>query len=130
MIDTKGYEQKLSQELARVTAELQTLGVHDTKNPADWIATPDTDEDGLEPDPTDAADRVEEWDEHAAIVAELERQYNDVSRALKKIREKVDGSAYGACEVCGKEIEPDRLDANPAARTCKAHLEEEANLAR
>ena len=28
---------------------------------------------------------------------------------------------YGACEVCGEAIDPDRLDARPTARTCIAH---------
>jgi RNA polymerase-binding transcription factor DksA len=29
---------------------------------------------------------------------------------------------YGICKVCGEEIEEARLEANPAAETCKAHL--------
>ena len=29
---------------------------------------------------------------------------------------------YGTCEVSGEQIEEDRLEADPAARTCKAHM--------
>lgn len=123
-LDTSAYKQKLADALSRIIEELQTLGVHDPKNPQDWIPTPPVDEDGPDADPNDVADRVEESDEHTAILAPLERQYNDTSRALKKIK---DGT-YGACEACRKDIETDRLDANPAARTCKAHMEEEASL--
>lgn len=121
--DTTLYKNKLTEALSRVTEELQTLGVHNKDNPQDWVATPEPEE-GAEPDPNDAADRVEEWDEHAATLAELERQYNDTVRALKKIED----GAYGICEICGKEIESERLDANSAARTCKAHIDKEATL--
>jgi RNA polymerase-binding transcription factor DksA len=38
----------------------------------------------------------------------------DVERALAKIE---DGS-YGTCEVCGKQIAPERLQAIPWARLC------------
>ena len=36
---------------------------------------------------------------------------------------------YGSCEISGEAIEVERLEANPAARTCKAHIEREAELA-
>ena len=29
------------------------------------------------------------------------------------------GDGYGICENCKKEIENDRLEVNPAAKTCK-----------
>lgn len=126
MTDTAPYREKLTAALARVTQELKTLGIHNPENPADWVATPPAGEDGAEPDPIDAADRVEEWNEHAATLAQLEHEYNDITRALKKIED----GAYGTCEISGEEIEQDRMEANPAARTCKAHMEEEANLPR
>jgi len=122
-LNTESYKNKLTEALAHVTDELRALGIHTTKNPKDWVATPSP-EAGPEPDPNDAADRVEEWDEHAATLAELERQYNDVTRALQKIED----GAYGVCEVGHEKIETDRLDANPAARTCKMHLGQEASV--
>lgn len=122
-LDTTSYKNKLTEALSRVTRELQTLGVHNKDNQKDWIATPSLTE-SAEPDPNDAADRVEEWDERVATLSELERGYNDTTRALKKI----DGGTYGICEICREEIETDRLDANPAARTCKTHMDREAVL--
>ena len=70
-------------------------------------------------DLNDVADRTEEYDERRATLATLEGRYNDIRRAIKKIE---DGT-YGICEMGGEEIEEDRLEANPAARTCKAHME-------
>lgn len=122
-IDTNAYKTALEAELAQVTSELETIGIHNPENPSDWIATPEDDEGG-EADPNIAADRVEDWDERAATLAQLERRYNDIKRALKKI----DMGTYGVCEISGGAIETDRLDANPSARTCKAHLNEEATL--
>ena len=62
-------------------------------------------------------------EERSGIGAELEERLLDVNRALKKI----DKGAYGACEISGEQIEEDRLRANPAARTCKKHLNELPN---
>ncbi len=121
--DTTGYRVQLEAALAQVQEELSTLGIHNPENPQDWIATPEPEGSG-EADPNVAADRVEDWDERAATLAELERRYNDTRRALQKI----DEGTYGICEVGEEEIEADRLSANPAARTCKAHLNEEATL--
>jgi RNA polymerase-binding transcription factor DksA len=42
----------------------------------------------------------------------------EVNTALKQIEK----GAYGTCVVCGAEIEKERLDANPAAQTCKLHM--------
>ncbi len=120
--DTTKTKELLTTTLAHVTAELTTLGIHDPKNQKDWIAIPDPEE--MEPDLNDAADRVEEWDERASVLAQLERQYNDTVRALQKIED----GAYGVCEVGNEVIEDDRLEANPAARTCTAHMDTETTL--
>jgi DnaK suppressor protein len=122
-IDTTIQKSKLEDMLRTVTEELKGLGIHNPENSEDWIATPEK-EDGGEADENVAADRVEDWDERAATLATLERQYNDINRALKKIG---DGT-YGICEISGGMIDEDRLLANPAARTCKAHMEEESSL--
>ena len=116
------YQNSLQEMLARVREELSTLGIHNPENSADWIATPEVQEG--EADANIAADRVEDWDERRSTLATLERQYNDVTRALSKIE---DGT-YGICEIGGEAIEEERLRANPAARTCTQHLEEETSL--
>lgn len=117
MID---YKTALTTMLEALTEELKTVGIHNPENASDWIAVPD-EVDPNEPDDNLAADVIEEWDERQALVATLERRYNDITRALQKIEE----DTFGTCEICKKEIEVDRLTVNPAARTCKEHMHEE-----
>lgn len=122
-VDTATYKDRLEQELATITEELQSLGIHNPDVPEDWQAIPTGVEVG-EADPNVGADRVEDWDTRRATLANLETRYNNIRRALTKI---ADGT-YGVCEISGEAIETDRLDANPAARTCKAHINNEADL--
>lgn len=124
MIDTYAYKTRLLAELEELTKELKTIGVHNPNNPSDWIAIPDG-VDANEPDTDAVADVTEEWDTRASLVAELEMRYNDITRALQKIED----ATYGFCEVCGEPIEQDRLDANPSARTDKAHIHDGDTLA-
>lgn len=72
---------------------------------------------GEEADPSDAADQIEELVTNVPLVEELQVRHRDIVNALKKIEE----NKYGVCEVCGEPIPVDRLEANPAARTCIAH---------
>lgn len=123
MIDTEKYKAELNSLQAELKGELKALGIHNPEVKEDWIATPADSSEALA-DLNEAADRVEDWDERRSTLAALETRYNNVIRALKKIEE----GKYGVCEISGEPIEADRLDANPAARTCKAHMEEEATL--
>ena len=72
---------------------------------------------GIEPDPTDAADQIEELVVNVPLVEELEKRHKDIVDALEKMEE----GTYGICEAGEEEIPFDRLEANPAARTCVAH---------
>lgn len=72
---------------------------------------------GIEADPIDAADGIEELASNVPLVHELELRHKDIVHAL----ERMDSGKYGICEVCGEEIPADRLEANPAARTCIKH---------
>lgn len=117
------YHDLLTREYTLVTDELQTLGILNPENPRDWVATPTDTEEG-EADENVAADKSEELEERAAILADLEIRYNAIRRALAKIKD----GGFGVCEVCAQQIEDERLEANPAARTCKAHLNDETML--
>ena len=123
MVDRETYKVRLETMLAELTKEIATIGIHNPENPSDWKAVPEGAM-SAEADPNIAADRVEEWEERRSTVAVLESRYNNLVRALKKI----EMGTYGVCEISGEKIETDRLDANPAARTSKAHLEEENKL--
>ena len=72
---------------------------------------------GEEADPLDVGDQIEELATNVPLVEELEGRHKDVEEAL----ERMDNGTYGVCEECGEEIPVDRLEANPAARTCIAH---------
>jgi RNA polymerase-binding transcription factor DksA len=117
------YKARLAEMLADVTNELASVGIHNPENPSDWIAVPE-DLDAEEPDLNLAADSVEEWNERSALVATLEKRYNDVTGALNRIKK----GTFGMCEMCKNPIEEKRLDAIPTARTCIAHLAEEETL--
>ena len=112
------YKKLLETELATVEAELKTVGRHNPSNPNDWEPVPakldtDTAED------MEIAENITAYEENTAILKPLEIRYNDLKRALDRIKQ----DAYGACETCGKPIEEGRLEANPAATTCMADLQ-------
>lgn len=114
---------KLEAEKALIESELQSVGRRNPDVAGDWEAQPkDTDTASTEPD--EKADKFEEFEENLSITENLEARLRAVIRAQGKIAE----GGYGGCEVCGAEIEEARLDANPAARTCKAHMDEEKDL--
>lgn len=115
-MDTQTFKTKLEEEKVTLEAELSTVGRRNPSNPADWEPVPQ--ETGQEADPNDAADHIEHFEENTAILKELETRYNEVLAALARIE---DGS-YGTCSIGGEPIEEDRLNADPAATTCKAHL--------
>lgn len=122
-MNTAHFKQKLEEELAQVEAELKTVGVQDATG--DWEAKETAmDVMSAAADPNEAADKQEEYQQNRSINNTLEVRYNNILRALKKIEE----GTYGVCEVSGETIEEDRLEANPAARTSKAHMDEEDKL--
>jgi RNA polymerase-binding transcription factor DksA len=116
MTETTKYRTLLEEEKAKLETELESVGRRNPSNPNDWEPVPQ--EVGQEADPNDRADLIEHFGDNTAILKDLEIRYNDVLAALARI----ESGTYGTCEVSGEEIEAERLDADPAARTCKAHL--------
>lgn len=119
-IDTNALKARLEEERGHLEIELKRIGRINPSNPADWEARAPTENVDDHADRNVVADRIEAYEENSAALKELEIRYNNVKRALEKIEE----GAYGKCEVSGEEIEKDRLEANPAAKTCKKHLGE------
>jgi len=117
------YKETLEIELAQITKDLQELGIHNPLIKEDWIATPGETMDG-EPDENVLADKVEDWQERRATLSVLETRFNNINRALQKMK---DGT-FGTCEIGGEPIDPARLSVNPSARTCKNHMDNEAAL--
>ena len=118
-METEKFKVLLEEELDKLNTEMKELGVKNPEVKGDWVERAN-DLDTVSADLNDVADRTEEYDERRATLATLEGRYNNIRLALKKI---TDGN-YGICEVSGEPIEEDRLEANPAARTCKAHMDE------
>jgi RNA polymerase-binding transcription factor DksA len=118
-IDTAKFEKLLKKELETLEAELKTVGHKNPNNPKDWEAT-SGDVDINASDSADIADNIESYEANTAVLKPLEIQYNDVKTALEKIKK----GSYGICEIGGEEIETKRLEANPAAKTCMAHMKE------
>ena len=65
-------------------------------------------------DREDNTTEVEEYTENLPVELTLEKNLQDVLFAL----ERMEKGTYGFCENCQKEIDLDRLRANPSAKTC------------
>lgn len=118
-IDTQHFKTLLQKEKERLLRELGGLGRVNPGNANDWETTPE-ERDTMRADKNEAADAVEEYEGRAAVEVTLENHLQNINAAL----ERIENNTYGVCRIGGEAIEEDRLEANPAATTCKAHLEE------
>ena len=116
-------KQKLEEEKANLTSELSSFALKDKDVPGDWDAVREDDPSNSNTSDT-VAEELEDMSERKATEKPLEERLAKVNLALDKITE----GKYGFCEINGEPIEEDRLEANPAARTCKEHMEEEDSL--
>lgn len=116
-MNTEHLKEALQKEKTLLENELGAVGRQNAQTPGGWEPTP-APIDILHADPSEVAEGIEEFEGRAAVEVELENRLLSVTQALKRIE---DGT-YGLCRVCGEAIENDRLEANPAADTCKAHL--------
>lgn len=118
-MNTSEFETKLKDEKELLLQELSEIGVlkKSAGDPDNWQATPGN-LDILEADSNEVGDRISSYENNNALVNELEQRLREVDVALLKIKE----GKYGICETCQKHIEEDRLGANPAAKTCKQHM--------
>jgi RNA polymerase-binding transcription factor DksA len=111
------FKSRLEAEEQKLLTELQTVGRINPDNPNDWEAIP-SDMQDRSTDLNDFADNIEAYETNAAVLKQLETQLVDVRDALAKM----ENGTYGICEISGTPIELERLEANPAARTCVAHM--------
>lgn len=113
-MDTQKYKIKLEEEKKDLLEELGGIGKEDDKG--DWNAAPESEDNAQEvQDEADIAERAEDFEIRSSTLIPLEKRLGMINKALAKIEE----GTYGICETCGKEIEEERLAANPAAFTCK-----------
>ena len=117
MLDKKKIKEQLEKEKDMLQKQLGDMARLNTDT-GEWEAVPE--ESGQpEADQNDMADRFEDFEERSSRVKVLEPRLANIVRALKGINRE----SFGLCEVCKKEIEAERMEANPAARTCKKHLD-------
>ncbi|MBI2100612.1 MAG: hypothetical protein HYT47_01145 [Candidatus Vogelbacteria bacterium] len=116
--DLDYFRKKLETEKAALEEALGGIARINPKNPNDWEAVPAESDETTFRD--EVADRLEELDDRAATVGPLEIRLHDIRAALEQISQ----ASYGFCAVCQKPIERERLEASPAAATCKQHLEQ------
>jgi RNA polymerase-binding transcription factor DksA len=118
-MDIQHFKSKLEAELKVVERGLKDIAVLDEET-GEWVARGGTDMETMSPtqDENEFADKLEEYDEHREELPALQTKWSEIKHAL----EKIENGRYGICEVSGEPIEEDRLEANPAARTCKKHM--------
>jgi RNA polymerase-binding transcription factor DksA len=93
------------------------------------------DDEGLtEQSESDSISELSSYDQHQAdmgtetferekdlsILEQVDAELADIEHALRRL----DEGTYGTCEVCGKVIPDERLEAMPAARLCLEHQAE------
>lgn len=117
-MDTDLARQRLADERARLDGVKATF-----------------DQEGLtEQSEMDSVGELSSYDQHQAdmgtetferekdlsILEQVEAELADIEHALHRL----DDGTYGTCEVCGKPIPDERLEAMPAARLCLEHQAE------
>jgi DnaK suppressor protein len=116
MNDTSKYKELLETEKTNLEKQLATIARPNTENPGQWEAIQvDTTQ---ESDLHDQADLLDQYQENRALVDVLNPRHTEVVAALERIKE----GSYGICMKCHKPIEEERLNADPAAMTCKEDL--------
>jgi RNA polymerase-binding transcription factor DksA len=117
-MDTEYFKEKLKEDLEIVESDLAEIAVLNTET-GEWEAKAD-DMETMSPtqDSNEYADQLEELNDNKEELAPLQERWDELKAALEKIA----NGTYGKCEVGGEAIEEARLEANPAARTCKKHM--------
>lgn len=109
----KKLKEKLESEKKKLTKELEFFAKKDPKRKRNWITRfPFFNVNRSHPD--EVAERIEGYENLLPIEQSLETRLKKIEEALERIKK----GAYGRCENCKKEIEPERLEAAPEANLC------------
>ena len=117
MLDKKKIKEKLEKERDDLLEQMKGMGKLNAET-EEWEATPE-EIDYPESDENDKADRFENYEARSSVIRTLEPRLGSVLRAIKGLGRE----SFGKCIICKKDIEMARLEVNPAAQTCKKHLE-------
>ena len=115
-LDLNYFRKKLEEEREKLERQLSLIAKRNPENPKDWKPT----QPKLNPqasDLTEMADVFEKFETQVITGVALEAQLNEVQDAIGRIEN-------GTCGLCGRDQKPinlERLEANPAAKTCIEH---------
>lgn len=102
-------EQLLIEEHDKIKKEIETIAIKDPEGAKDSYEV-------VRPEYSDSDDdtsiETTDFQNNAALASQLEAELKEIDSALVRIER----GKYGVCEVCGKEIPQDRLEALPSAR--------------
>lgn len=115
-MNTAHYKDLLLKEQDRLIEAMQTMGQLSDLVSGNWEVHVDPN-DNKELEPDALADKYEEETTNEGVLETLEERLKEVTEALEKIEK----GNYGKCSVCGMEIEKEKLEANPATKTCVTH---------
>ena len=116
------YKDELIKEQARLIEAMKTMGQLTDLIPGDWETHMDPSQNETSFD--DLANKFEEESTNEGVLETLEERLQEVTDALERIA----SGTYGICIITGNKIEPEVLDANPAATTCLAAKEKIKDL--
>jgi RNA polymerase-binding transcription factor DksA len=117
-MDTDLARQRLAEERERLDGVKSTF---DDEHLGDQSESESTGElSSYDQHQADMGTETFEREKDLSILEQVEAELADVEHALRRL----DDGSYGTCEVCGKTIPDERLEAMPAARLCLEHQAE------
>jgi RNA polymerase-binding transcription factor DksA len=117
-MDTDLARQRLADERARLDGVRSTFDDegHTSESESDSLGELSS----YDQHQADVGTETFEREKDLSILEQVEAELADVEHALRRL----DDGTYGTCEVCGKAIPDERLEAMPAARLCLEHQAE------
>ncbi len=112
-LNMEKYRVELERMRASLQAELEALQ-HESAN------VYQQDGYGVKNHPAEDASELFLRQRNLAVANDLQDELADVEQALERIEQ----GTYGVCQVCGEPINPERLEARPAATFCIRHQRE------
>lgn len=115
-IDTEAIRKRLEEERSSLIGDIDSLDVeHQSQEDSAGISN-------------HAADEATEVFTRERDLT-LRENSNDMLEQVEAALQRLDDGTYGTCARCGKQINPERLEALPSAAyciTCQAEIEREA----
>ena len=111
-IDTDQYRRRLEDERARLTNAVQFLERENPGSLEDELG--EVSAGGTDNHLGDTATATYDRELDEGLEDGAQQALREIDHALRKI----DDGTYGTCEVCGRQIAPERLEAIPWARLC------------